>query len=129
MRKLLLTLFIIAFGTQLFAYNKLNTSVEMMYKDVGHKLNHKVEKYEQTIIDTTYLYYYKQFNGKWDKETWNIAVDKCVELCNNKAAVTASKAGNFGEKFLQALIVTGEDAWKGLNKWVDEKSKEYEKRK
>lgn len=128
MKKFFLSLLVILFSCQLFAYNRFNTSVDMMYKDVSQKLNHQIEKYEQNIIDTTYLYYNKQCNGKWDKETWNLAVEKCVNLCNNKAAVAASKAGDFGEKLLQALIVTGEDAWKSFNKWVDEKSKEFENR-
>lgn len=129
MKKIILMLLAITIGAQIYAYNRFNTSVDAMYRDVEKQLNHKTEKYERNIIDTTYLYYNKQCEGKWDKVNWNIAVDKCVELCNNKAAVTASKAGDFGEKFLQAVIVTTEDAWKGFNNWVNKKSKEYEKRK
>ena len=128
MKKFLTVLLALFLTAQVFAYNPLNTSVEKMYSEVGKALKHNVEEYEKNIIDTTYLYYYKQCDGKWNKDVWNDAVSKSIELCNNKAAVNASKAGEFGEKLLQALIVTGEDAWHGLSNWMDKKSKEYQDR-
>lgn len=119
----------VLFSVQVFAFNSKNTSIEQMYSEISGVLEHPIAKYEQNIIDTTYLYYYKQCNGKWNKKVWNEAVSKSVELCNNQAAISASKAGDFGEKFLQAIIVTTEDAWSGLNNWLNKKSDEYNKRK
>ncbi|MCR4734501.1 MAG: hypothetical protein K5829_05810 [Treponema sp.] len=129
MKRAILSIFLFVFLTQVFAYNRKNTSVEQMYLEVSESLDHEIEKYEQNIIDTTYLYYYKQCNGKWNKTVWDEAVSKSIDFCNDKAAVTASKAGDFGEKFLQALIVTSEDIWHGFNNWLDKKSREYNKRK
>ena len=114
--------------TQLFAFNAKKATVEKMYKEVQKELGHKIEKYEQNIIDTTYLYYYKKCDGNWTSETWEIAVDKAAEMCQNKAAIAASKTGDFGEKLLQTLIVTSEDLFKGFNDWLDSGSEEYKER-
>lgn len=129
MKKLLSTFAVLTICSTLFAYNPKNTSVERMYNDVSKSLKHKIEKYEQNIIDATYLYYYRQCCGDWTESIWNNAVSKSVSLCRNPAAVTASKAGNFGEKFLQAVIVTAEDAFHGARSWLNNKSSEYEKRR
>ena len=113
---------------QLFAFNAKKATVENMYKEVQKQLGHKIEKYEQNIIDTTYLYYYKKCDGKWTQESWNVAVDKSAELCQNKVAVSASKAGNFGEKLLQTLVVTTEDVFSGIGHWIESGSEEYKER-
>ena len=115
-------------AAQLFAFNSKKATVDKMYKEVQKELGHKIEKYEQNIIDATYLYYYKKCEGNWTQKTWDIAVDKSVEMCNNKAAVAASKTGNFGEKFLQSLIVTTENLFEGFNNWIESGSEEYNKR-
>ena len=115
-------------AAQLFAFNSKKATVDKMYKEVQKELGHKIEKYEQNIIDATYLYYYKKCEGNWTQKIWDIAVDKSVEMCNNKAAVAASKTGNFGEKFLQSLIVTTENLFEGFNNWIESGSEEYNKR-
>ena len=104
------------------------TSVEKMYELVQKELGHKLEKYEKTIIDTTYLYYYSKCDGNWNSEIWTIAVDKSVELCQNTIAIAASKTGNFGEKLLQTLIVTTEDVFSAIGNWIENGSEEYKKR-
>ena len=101
---------------------------ESMYKSVEKELGHDMEKYEQNIIDTTYLYYYNKCNGEWTHENWDFAVAKAVEMCKNNVAIAASKTGVFGEKLLQTLVVTTEDAVSGFNKWINAGSKKYEER-
>lgn len=101
---------------------------ESMCKTVEKKLGHKIEKYEQSIIETTYLYYYNQCNGEWTCEKWDVAVEKATELCSNNVAVAAAKTGVFGEKLLKTLVVTTEDAVSGFNKWIESGSKKYNKR-
>ena len=96
---------------------------------VEKQLGHKCEAYEQAIIDSSYEYYFVESDKEWSKETWNEAVQKSVELCRNKAAIAAAKAGKFGEKFIKALAVSVEDAANSFSKWLDEKSSEYDKRK
>lgn len=128
MRKLSIILISVFITSSLFAYNPKKTDVEYMYKDVGKILGHKVETYEQNIIDTTYFYYFTKNNNQWTKEVWNDAVNKSVDLCNNNAAVAAAKASDFGEKLLQSLVVTADDAISGFNNWLNRKSEEYKKR-
>ena len=103
-------------------------TVECMYKSVEKELGHNMEKHEQAIIDTTYLYYYNKCSGNWNRETWDIAVDKAIEMCRNKAAVAAAKTGVFGEKLLQTLAVTTEDAASGFNKWIESGSEKFKER-
>lgn len=112
----------------LAAWDPFNTSVEAMYQEAGSKLKHKLEPYERDIIDTTYLYYYKQCEGSWNKSHWNKALDKSVALCRDKAAIAAAKAGEFGEKFLKAVIVSSENLWDKFTNWLDRKSDEYDER-
>lgn len=128
MKKSLSLFVIILMVAQLFAFNAKKATVDNLYKLVQKELGHKIEKYEQNIIDSTYLFYYKKCSGNWTKEIWETTIDKSVELCNNKAAIAASKTGEFGEKLLQSLIVTTEDAFAGFNDWLNKTSEEYEKR-
>ena len=128
MKKSISLFIFILMTVQLFSFNPKKTTANHMYKDVQKQLGHKIEKYEKNIIDTTYLYYYNKCDGEWTKEIWETTVNKSVELCNNKAAVAASKTGEFGEKFLQSLIVTAEDAFEGFNNWLNKNSEEYQKR-
>lgn len=97
-------------------------------KAVQELLGHKIESYEQNIIDATYIYYFEKCNKEWNKEVWNVAVEKAYNLCCNKAAIAASKAGEAGEKLLKALVVSMEDAANSVSKWLDEKSAEYDNR-
>ncbi|MCR4733602.1 MAG: hypothetical protein K5829_01160 [Treponema sp.] len=97
-------------------------------KAVEKKLGHKCESFEQAIVDSSYLYYFEQSKKEWTKESWNEAVEKASEMCTNKAAIAAAKAGKFGEKFIKAFVVSVEDAASSFSKWLDEKSTEYEKR-
>ena len=101
---------------------------ESMYKSVEKELGHNIEKHEQVIIDTTYLYYYKKCNEDWNREIWDVAVTKAVEMCRNNTAIIAAKTGIFGEKLLQTLVVTTENAVSGFNKWIDSGSEEYKER-
>ena len=128
MKRIFVVFGIFLMAVQLFAFNAKKATVDKLYKDVQKELGHKIEKYEQNIIDTTYLYYYKKCNGNWTKEIWELTVDKSVEMCNNKAAVAASKTGDFGEKLLQTLIVTTEDLFKCFNDWIESGSEEYKER-
>ena len=97
-------------------------------KAVEKQIGHKSEDYEKTIIDSCYDYYYNEAEEKWDKKAWEEAVKKAAELCSNKAAIAAAKAGKFGEKFLKALAVSVGDAANSFSKWLDEKSEEYDKK-
>lgn len=101
---------------------------ECMYKSVEKELGHDMEKHEQTIIDTTYLYYYNKCNDDWSHEIWDTAVNKAVEMCRNNVAVAAAKTGVFGEKLLQTLAVSAKDAVSGFNKWIDSGSEKFKER-
>ena len=103
-------------------------TVESMYKSVEKQLGHNIEKYEQNIIDATYLYYYNKCEGNWTRDMWDVAVEKAVELCKNNVAIIASKAGVFGEKLIQTLVVTAEDVVTGLNNWLESGSEKYKER-
>ena len=133
---LLLTLFISAFLCEaVFAAGSGETKVPRKYrieaytKAVEKELGHKSESYEQSIINTAYSYYSSQCENKWDKESWKQAVAKAVELCRNKVAVAAAKAGEFGEKLLKALVSATKDAVDSVNNWLDKKSQEYDEYK
>lgn len=96
-------------------------------KAVEKELGHKSEDFEKSIINTTYTYYANTCQNNWDKEAWQEAVAKAVELCRNKIAVAAAKAGEFGEKLLKALIQSGKEATNSISDWLDQKSQEYDK--
>lgn len=95
-------------------------------KAVEKELGHKSESYELSIINTAYSYYSSQCQNKWDKQTWKDAVAKGVELCKNKIAIAAAKAGEFGEKVLKALVTATKDAAESISNWLDKKSEEYD---
>ena len=96
-------------------------------KAVEKELGHKTEDFEKSIINVTYSYYGNACQNNWDKESWKEAIEKAVELCRNKIAITAAKAGEFGEKLLKALIQTTKDAGESISDWLDQKSQEYDK--
>ena len=96
---------------------------------VEKELGHKSESYETIIINTAYSYYGDACDNNWDKETWKEAVKKAAELCRNKIAVAAAKAGEFGEKLLKALVTATKDAADSISNWIDEKSEEFDNRK
>ena len=95
-------------------------------KAVEKELGHKTQEYEQSIINIAYSYYSNECQNHWDKETWKEAVQKAAELCRNKIAIAAAKAGEFGEKLLKALIESTRDAADSFSNWLDQKSKEYD---
>lgn len=132
MKKIILFLFTMLISALLFASGSKDIpewgTPESMYRSVEKELGHDMQKYEQNIIDTTYLYYYNQCNGKWTREKWDVAVAKAVELCKNNVAIAASKTGIFGEKLLKTLVVTTEDAVHGFNNWINSGSKKFEER-
>jgi len=128
MKKVLLFFVIMLMASQVFGFSARKSTTKDMYEEVQEQLGHKIEKFEQNIIDTIYLYYYKKCDWNWTEEMWETAVDKAAELCQNKVAVAAAKAGVFGEKLLQSLIVTTEDVVSGINNWLNNKSEEYKKR-
>lgn len=103
-------------------------AVETMYLSVQNQLEHDIRDYEKVIIDTTYLHYFNKCNGVWTREIWDEAVNKSVEMCRNNAAVAAAKSGVFGEKLLQTLAVTAEDALSGFNKWIQSGSEKFKER-
>ncbi len=129
MKKIILFFFYIFVVSFLFAsgfeYKPEWGSVESFYINIEKELNHKMEKHEQVITDTTYLYYYGKCEGNWTCEIWKVAVTKAVNMCNNPVAVGAAKTGVFGEKLLQTLVVTTEDAISSFNKWIDSGSEKY----
>lgn len=96
-------------------------------KAVEKELGHKTEDFEKSIINVTYSYYGNACQNNWDKESWQEAVAKAVELCRNKIAIAAAKAGEFGEKLLKALVQTTKEAGESLSEWLDQKSQEYDK--
>ena len=95
-------------------------------KAVEKELGHKTEDFEKSIINTTYTYYGNACQNNWDKESWQEAVQKAVELCRNKIAIAAAKAGEFGEKLLKALIQSTKEAGESISNWLNEKSQEYD---
>ncbi len=132
MRKVFLMGLFMFIAIQLFAYGSKEDipewTVESMYENVAKQLGHDIEKHEKTIIDATYLYYYNKCKGKWSNELWVVAVDKTVEICKNPIAIVAAKAGVFGEKLLQTLVVTAEDMVSGFNNWIESGAEEYQNR-
>jgi len=95
-------------------------------KAIEKEIGHKCQSYEENIIKTAYSYYSSQCENNWDKEAWKEAVKKGAELCKNKIAIAAAKAGEFGEKLLKALIVATKDATDSFSEWLDQKSEEYD---
>lgn len=132
MKKIILILFCLLSAGVIFASGAKDIpdwgTPESMYKSVEKELGYNIEKHEQVIIDTTYLYYYNKCNGAWTREIWDEAVNKSVEMCRNNAAVAAAKSGVFGEKLLQTLAVTAEDALSGFNKWIQSGSEKFKER-
>lgn len=132
MKRIILFFCILLISGILFASGRTDVTewgtVESMYKSVEKELGHDMEKHEQTIIDTTYLYYYGKCDGKWTREKWDVALEKAVEMCRNNVAITAAKTGIFGEKLLKTLAVTTEDAVSGFNNWINSGSKKFEER-
>ncbi len=135
-------LFFVVFmtNTNLFASGKTDKpdySQARFYKDVLYELKNgnschsdTLSDEEITLCDSVYLYYYEKANKgyNWDILLWQEAVMKACELCQNKAAISAVKAGEFGEKFLQSVIVGAEDIGRGLFNWLNNGSDEYKKR-
>ncbi len=103
--------------------------IQAYTKAVEKELGHKTQSYELSIINTAYSYYSAQCENKWDKESWKQAVTKAVELCRNKVAIAAAKAGEFGEKLLKALVSATKDAVDSVNNWLDKKSQEFDEYK
>ncbi len=133
MRKVFLMGLFMFIAIQLFAYGTKEEipewgTVESMYENVEKQLGHEIEKYEKTIIDTTYLYFYNKCEGKWNHEFWDIAVSKATEICRNPIAIAAAKTGIFGEKLLKTLVVTAEDIVSGFNNWIESGAEEYQNR-
>ena len=129
--KFLLVLFVSAIFCQAVFAKDSSNKVPRKYREAAYtktveEIGHKSESYEQSIITTAYSYYSKQCDNKWDKETWKEAVTKAAELCRNKVAIAAAKAGEFGEKLLKALIVVTKDATESFSNWLDKKSQEYD---
>ena len=102
--------------------------IEAYTKAVQKELGHKTEDYEQNIINVAYSYYSNACQNNWDKEAWKEAVQKAAELCRNKIAIAAAKAGEFGEKLLKALITTTKDAANSISDWFDRKAQEYDEK-
>ena len=129
MKKQIIILFSVFLLGQLFASGTKDISecgtVETFYLNVEKQLGHNIEKYEKVIIDATYLYYYNNCQGKWIREKWDIAVANAVKLCKNNVAIATAKTGVFGEKLLQTLVVTTEDAISSVQKWIDSGSQKY----
>ena len=131
--KFLFFILVSFFILQAAAFAKEQNEVPRKYritaytKAVEKQLGHKAEDFEKSIINVTYSYYGNTCQNNWDKETWKEAVEKAVELCKNKIAVAAAKAGEFGEKLLKALIQATKDATNSISDWLDQKAKEYDK--
>lgn len=98
-------------------------------KAIERKLGHRLDQNEKAIVDATYLWYQKKCDGKWDREKFDIAVEKGTENCRNDAMIAAAKAGKFGEKLLKALIVSAGDAVDAVSEWIDTNSERYDKGK
>lgn len=132
MKKSILILLCILLVVPLFSSDKNDipswATPDSMYKKVEKELKHEIKKYEKTIIDTTYLYYYNKCERNWNRKIWKEAVTKAVEMCKNDVAVAAAKTGLFGEKLLKTLAVTAEDAVSGFNNWIDSGSQKFEER-
>ena len=74
MKKINLIFFYIFLASLLFASGAKDVpewgTVESFNINVEKQLGHEIEKYEQVIIDTTYLYYYGKCEGNWTSEKW-----------------------------------------------------------
>ena len=131
--KVLLCIFLSVFIFEAAGFAKDKDVVPKKYqvkaytKAVEKELGHKSEEYEKSIINTVYTYYANACQNNWDKESWKEAVQKAAELCRNKIAIAAAKAGEFGEKLLKALIQSTKEAADSVSDWLDKKSQEYNK--
>ena len=59
-------------------------------------------------------------------EDYEATVYGASKFCVSTFAKIGLKIGRFGEKSTKALIMGSEEAMKNANKWVDEKSSEYD---
>ncbi len=130
MKKIIAIIFFCLFMTSIFAFGKKEKAPDYspvsFYKEIKTALDRDIKDYEKNIIDTTYLYYYSKFDKNWDTEKWEEAKNTAIKLCFNKAAIIASKAGMFGEKFIQAILVTAGDAKDSFGSWLETNSDRYE---
>jgi len=110
-----------AFGSK----EKVDYSVESFTRQITKQLERDIFDYEKNIIEATYLYYYMKYDKVWDSEKWTAAKQTAIRLCFNDAAIIASKAGIFGEKFIQAFIVTAGDAKDNFDDWLEKNSARY----
>jgi len=106
-----------------------NYSVDVYYRQVSAALNHKLDDNEKAVANATYGWYSNKCDKKWTPEIFDRAVKKGAENCQNKAMLSAAKAGKFGEKMLKALVVAAGDATESIGKWVDKNSERYDKEK
>ena len=117
----LLLLNLWAFGSK----EKVDYSVESFTRQITKQLERDIFDYERNIIEATYLYYYMKYDKVWDSEKWTAAKQTAIRLCFNDAAIIASKAGIFGEKFIQAFIVTAGDLKDNFDEWLEKNSTRY----
>jgi len=104
-------------------------SVELYYGRVSNVLAHKLDENEKAVANSTYGWYSNKCDKKWTADIFNQAVTKGAENCQNKAMLSAAKAGKFGEKVLKALVVAAGDATESIGKWVNKNSDRYDEKK
>lgn len=96
-------------------------------KAIARILGHTLDESEKTVADATYIWYFERYDKTWEKDEYDLAVKKGAENCQNKAMLSAARAGKFGEKMLKALIVSAGDAAEKISDWVDENSERYDR--
>lgn len=95
---------------------------------VSEKLGHRLNEYDKTISEATFLWYYRKAGGVWDSGSFAYAVEQGADNCHKPSMIAAARAGKSGESILKALIVTAGDAATAVSKWLSEKSDEYDNR-
>jgi hypothetical protein len=103
-------------------------STTAYYSAIGQNLNHSLDKNELDVADSTYLWYQKKWDGKWDRSRFDYAVEKGTANCKNQAMLAAAKTGEFGKKVLKALVVSAGDAAEAFSDWLNKNSARYDQK-
>lgn len=103
-------------------------STTAYYKALEKKLNHSLDTNEIDIAKITYAWYEKKWDGDWDEDKFDFAVEKGAANCQNPAMLAAAKTGELGEKVLKALIVSAGDAAEAFSNWLNTNSNRYDEK-
>ena len=122
---LLFMIFLFLAAVQIFAYSEkgwLNDVKKLTGPLTEEELDLAV--YTRDYILNSWDKELKDLN----KEEYDELVLRCASCSQNDEMLGLMKLGKVGEKGLKALIVVSEDIANNVGNFIDEKSKEYDKR-